>query len=217
MSQLLKIFWLGITISFLGSIPLGTLNVAAIHIAVQDGLYSASLFGAGAVLIEIAYTRIALIAMNWMQKQQKLVRLLEWFTILLLLAMATGSFIAAMRKSGLENALPVHSSHPFLLGILLSSTNPMPVSFWFGWSTILLNKGILSPNKVFYNVFVAGIAIGSILGFAVFIFGGNYLVNQVKTNQNILNWLIGTVMLITAFIQLYKTLKRPLRVDLLKR
>ena len=209
MNQILKIFLVGTLISFLGSLPLGTMNVAATHIAVQDGQFAALIFSAGAVLIEIAYVRIALVAMNWITRQYKLFRLFEWLTVLLLFGLAAGSFLAAIRKSGLGNALPIHAVHPFLLGLLLSATNPLHITFWFGWSTILLNKHILLPQNANYNIYVAGIGIGSILGYAVFIFGGNYLVNKLKANQNILNWVIGAILLITAIIQLYKILSKP--------
>jgi threonine/homoserine/homoserine lactone efflux protein len=209
MNQLLKIFLIGTLISFLGSLPLGTMNVAATHIAVQDGLYAALIFSAGAVLIEMAYARTALVGMNWISRQYKLFRLLEWLTVLLLFALAAGSLLPAIRMSGLGNALPVHAVHPFLLGVLLSATSPLHISFWFGWSTILLNKRILLPQNANYNIYVGGIGIGSMLGYAIFIFGGNYLVNKLKANQNILNWVIGSILLITAIIQLYKILYRP--------
>ena len=217
MHQLLKVFLTGLLISFLGSLPLGTMNVAAIHIAVQDGLYAAMLFSTGAVLIEITYVRIALVAMGWIAVQHKLFKLFEWLTVLLLLALAAGSFIAAVRMSGIGKALPVHTNHPFLLGILLSATNPLHISFWFGWSTILLNKHILLPRNADYNIYVAGIGIGSLMGFCVFIFGGNYLVNQLKANQDILNWIIGGILLITAFIQLYKIVSKPSALNLRNR
>ena len=209
MSQLLKIFLIGLLISFLGSLPLGTMNIAAMHIAVQDGLYAALLFSAGAVLIEITYVRMALVAMKWIFRQQRLLRFFEWITIFFLFALATGSIIAAFRKSGLGNALPIHVTHPFITGVLLSATNPMHISFWFGWSTVLTNKNILLPQNTHYNIYVAGIGIGSMLGFSVFIFGGDYLVNRLHANQDILNWVIGAILLFTAFIQLYKTISKP--------
>jgi threonine/homoserine/homoserine lactone efflux protein len=209
MNQLLKIFLIGLQISFLGSLPLGTMNVTATHIAIQDGLNSALIFSTGAVLIEMVYVRIALVAMDWICRQHRLVRFFEWLTVFLLFALATGSFIAAIRMSGLGNALPVNAAHPFILGIFLSATSPLHITFWFGWSTILLDKHILLPQNANYNIYVAGIGIGSILGYSVFIFGGNFLIHQLKTNQNIINWVVGTILLITACIQLYKILSKP--------
>ena len=44
MRPLLKIFFTGMLVSFLGSLPLGTLNVAAMQISVSDGVTAAMLF-----------------------------------------------------------------------------------------------------------------------------------------------------------------------------
>ncbi|MDP4149556.1 MAG: LysE family transporter [Bacteroidota bacterium] len=204
MGQLIRLFFWGMLISFLGSLPLGTMNVAATHIAVQQGVADAMAFCLAATLIEIAYVRVSLVAMSWISRQKKLFRLFEWLTILILLALATGSFIAALQQAGLGKALPLHIAHPFLLGGALSATNPLHISFWFGWSTVLLNKGILCPRRDNYNLYIAGIGLGSLLGYFVFIFGGEYLVNRLNANQNLLNWIIGSVLLLTVIIQLYK-------------
>ncbi len=209
MNQLVKIFLTGTAISFLGSLPLGTMNVAATQIAVQEGTNAAFYFAVAAVLVEMTYARIALVAMDRIAKHQRLFRVFEWITVLILFALAAGSVVAAIRRSGLGKALPIHATHPFLLGTLLSATNPLHITFWFGWSTVLLNKHILLPQTANYNVYTTGIGIGSILGYGVFILGGNWLVYQLRANQDILNWAIGGVLFITALIQVYKILARP--------
>jgi threonine/homoserine/homoserine lactone efflux protein len=209
MNQLLKIFLTGLGISFLGSLPLGTMNVAATHIAVADGARAALIFAVAAVLVEMIYARVALVAMDRVARHQRLFRMFEWLTVLIIFSLAAGSLLAAIHRSGLGKAMPIHVIHPFLLGILLSATNPLHITFWFGWSAVLLNKHILLPQTANYNIYTVGIAIGSILGYSVFIFGGDYLVNQLRANQDILNWVIGGILLITAFIQLYRILTKP--------
>ena len=183
MNQLLKIFLTGLGISFLGSLPLGTMNVAATHIAVEDGVKAALLFASAAVLIETIYARIALVAMDRVARHRKLFRVFEWFTVAVLFALATGSLLAAIHGSGLGRAMPIHVIDPFLLGIFLSATNPLHITFWFGWSSVLLNKHILLPQTTNYNLYTIGIAIGSLVGYSVFIIGGNYLVNQLRANH----------------------------------
>jgi threonine/homoserine/homoserine lactone efflux protein len=209
MKQLLKIFFWGMLISFLGSLPLGTMNVMATNISVKDGVTAAMIYATGSMLVEIIYVRIALVAMSWVARQQKIFRFFEWLTLVLILALAIGSFVAAVRMSGLGSALPENTSHPFWLGAFFSATNPLHIPFWFGWSTVLLNKNILLPRVSNYNWYVCGIGLGTMAGFAVFIYGGNYLVQQMNANQNLLNWAIGIILLITAMIQLYKMLNKP--------
>jgi threonine/homoserine/homoserine lactone efflux protein len=210
MNPFLRIFLTGLLISFLGSLPLGTMNVVATTITVQYGVKTALLFCLGGVLIEISYVRIALVAMDRVIKHYKIFRVFEWLTVMLILALALGTFLAAGRLSGIGKALPIDVTHPFLLGIVLSATNPLHITFWFGWSTILLDKRILIPKIPFYNIYVAGIGIGSLLGYNVFIFGGNYLINKLKVNQNILSWIIGSVLFITAIIQSFRIIRKPL-------
>jgi membrane protein DedA with SNARE-associated domain len=78
-----------------------------------------------------------------------------------------------------------------------------------GWSTMLTGKGILQQGNYNYNWYVAGIGLGTMLGFAVFIYGGNYLVEQLNDNQNILNWAIGCILSVTVIIQVYKMYRKP--------
>ncbi|MGB8191604.1 MAG: LysE family transporter, partial [Chitinophagaceae bacterium] len=80
MPKLLRIFVTGLFISFLGTLPLGTMNIAAMQISVTDGLRPAFYFALGVLLIEIVYVRLSLVAMDWIRKNQRLFRILEWVT-----------------------------------------------------------------------------------------------------------------------------------------
>lgn len=197
-------------ISFLGSLPLGTVNVTATNISIKSGTTAATFFSAGCWVIETICLCIVLIAMEWVRRKQKIFRTFKWLTALLILALAAGSFEAAyqMRSFG-NNVFTEYNIHPLLLGLLLSTLNPLHIPFWFGWSTVLMNKNILIPGKKNYFVYVAGISIGTFAGFDVFIYGGNYLVQKLHDNQNIINWVIGVILLLTALIQFYKMLYRP--------
>ena len=68
---LLKIFFWGLMISFLGSLPFGTLNVAAMQISVQESISNAIYFSLGSLLVEMIYVRISLVGINWIRKQKK--------------------------------------------------------------------------------------------------------------------------------------------------
>src|SRR5215217_4174201 len=105
MSKLTRIFFTGMLISFLGSLPLGTLNVAVMQISISDGLRPAFLFSTGSLLAEIIYVRLSLIAMDWVRKQQKLFRMLEWLTLLIVIALAVSSFYAAFTPKVHKNVI----------------------------------------------------------------------------------------------------------------
>lgn len=208
MSKLLRIFITGLFISFLGSLPLGTLNIAAMQIAISDGIQPALLFSLGSLTAEVIYVRLSLIAMNWITKQQKLFQFLEWVTLLIVVALAVSSFYAAMHPTVNKNIILSSTLHRYFLGLIMSALNPVQIPFWFGWSTVLYTKKILLPKSSNYNFYIAGIGLGTLLGNCVFIFGGKLIADKLDENQHILNWVIGGIFALTALIQVWKMSKK---------
>lgn len=198
---LAKVFFWGMIVSFLGSLPLGTLNVAAMQISVQESIMNAIYFSLGSLLTEMIYVRISLVGINWIRKQKVLLKWMEWITLAIVIALATGSFIAATQEHHAKNIMLNNNMNRFLLGLLLSSISPMQIPFWFGWSTVLFTKGVLQPKNSYYNLYIVGIGLGTLMGNCVFIFGGKYIVEKLNANQNILNWVIGGIFSLTAVIQ----------------
>jgi len=194
-------------ISFLGALPLGTLNVAAMQISVSDGITPALYFSAGVLIVEVIYVRISLVAMDWVRKQKRIFRLLEWFTLLIVVALAVSSFIAATHPGVSKNVILSNTLHRFWLGIMMSAINPVQIPFWFGWSTVLFTRKVLLPRNDHYNTYIAGIGFGTLVGMSLFVFGGQLLVDKLNQNQNVLNWIIGAIFTLTALIQLWKMLR----------
>ncbi|MGC4034624.1 MAG: LysE family transporter [Chitinophagaceae bacterium] len=208
MPKLVRIFFTGMLVSFLGSLPLGTLNVAAMQISVTEGIHQAILFSLGALLAEVIYVRLSLVAMDWIRKQERLFRILEWVTLLIVVALAFFSFYAAFHPRQEKNIILSSTLPKFVLGLVMSALNPMQIPFWFGWSTVLFTKKILLPRADHYNSYIVGIGIGTFAGNSVFIFGGKLMVDRLNANQNMLNWIIGGIFGITALIQLWRMMRK---------
>ena len=203
---LVKVFFWGMIVSFLGTLPLGTLNVAAMQISVQESVQNAILFSLGSLSVEMVYVRISLVGINWVRKQKKIFRWMEWITLGIVVALAVGSFVAAMQPHHAKNVMLNNNINRFLLGAMLSAISPMQIPFWFGWSTVLFTKNILLPKNSFYNIYIVGIGLGTLLGNCVFIFGGKWIVKKLHGNQNLMNWIIGGIFAVTAVIFLIKIL-----------
>lgn len=215
MPKLIRIFLWGLLISFLGSLPLGTLNVAAMQIGLAEGIYQAILFSLGSLLVEMIYVRISLVGISWIQKQVKLMKIMEWVTLLIIVVLAIASFYAALHSTG-EKQVHVWDRvnvNRFLLGAGMCAINPVQIPFWFGWSTVLFTKKILEPVNTQYNSYIVGIGLGTLAGNCVFIFGGRLMVEKISGSQEYLNWIIGGIFAFTAIIQLWKILTHKDAVD----
>lgn len=207
MSRLIKIFFWGLIISALGTLPLGTLNIAAMQISISEGTMNAIYFSLGVMLVEILYVRLSLVGMNWVRNQKRLLKWMEWAALLIVVGLAIGSFYAASRLHHEKNILFKNNMHRFALGILMSAINPVQIPFWFGWSTVLFSKKVLLPQNDHYNMYIVGIGLGTLCGLFIFVFGGHFLVDKLNANQRLLNYIIGGIFLLTAIIQLIKIIK----------
>lgn len=194
-------------VSFLGTLPLGTLNIAAMQISATDGVAPAVKFSLGSLVVEAIYVRISLVAMDWVRKQKGLFKILEWVTLVIVLALAISSFYAASNPSVEKNVILSSTIHRFFLGMMMCAVSPAQIPFWFGWSTVLFTKGVLLPKTSFYNMYIFGIALGTFAGNCVFIFGGRLMVDTLNTKQSLLNWIIGGIFAVTALIQIYRIVK----------
>lgn len=208
MPKLLRIFITGLFISFLGTLPLGTMNIAAMQISVTDGMRPAFLFAMGVLIIEIVYVRLSLVAMDWIRKNQKLFRILEWVTLLIIVALAVSSFVAAVDPGVNKNVVLSNTLHRFWLGMTMSALNPVQIPFWFGWSTLLFTKKVLQPKNSHYNMYIAGIGIGTFAGMTIFVLGGRLLVDTLNSKQHVINYILSGVFAITAIFQGWRMFKK---------
>ncbi len=177
------------------------------QIGIQESIINALWFSFGSLLVEMVYVRLSLVGIDWVRKQKRLMKLMEWITLAIIVALAVGSFVAAAKGNGdTKNVLLNNNMHRFLLGMFMSAINPVQIPFWFGWSTVLFTKKILEPKRSQYNIYIIGIGIGTLMGNAIFIFGGRWLIDRIANSQQYLNWVIGGIFALTAIIQLIKML-----------
>ena len=208
MLNAIRIFFIGLFIAFVGMLPLGTQNIAAMQIAIDDGLQPAILFALGMLIPDVFYVLATLLAMQWIQKQKGLFKALEWITLLIVIALAVANFYAALQPAVHKNVLLSNGLPKFVLGFLMNGVNPMQIPFWFGWSTVLFSKKLLRPRWKDYIIYTTGVIIGTFGGTAVFIFGGRLIADRISHNQNILYIAVGVVFTVTALLQIWKMQKK---------
>jgi len=205
----LRVLFTGLLVSFIGSLPLGTLNVAAMQISISDGVMAAIQFSIGSLLAEIIYVRLSLVAMDWIRKQVRLLLFFDWMTLVLLLALAGSSFYAATQPATHTGNPILSSTLPkLLLGFLMSAINPVQIPFWFGWSSVLLAKGFIEPKNSQYNIYIIGIGMGTFLGNSIFIFGGQLVAAVISNNQTFVSGAIGVFFFLSAGWQLFRLLQK---------
>lgn len=195
-------------ISFLGSLPLATMNIAAMQIAISESITSAMLFSLGSLTVEMIYVRLSIVTLNWLRRQKILFKFLEYLTLLIVLTLAVSSFYAALHPEVKKNVVLSSSLPKFLLGAMMCAISPGQIPFWLGWSTVLFTRKILLPRRDHYNAYIAGIGIGTFIGNCIFIFGGMLIASSIQKNQHIVHWVVGGIFLATAILQVIQMVRK---------
>ncbi len=196
---------LGLAISFLGQLPLGTLSMTATQIAVQENFMNAWKYAIGAAIIEMIYLWFVLSGMKWIIGHPVVFEVFNWLTVVFFLSLGIFSIVAAQKKEKTKKALLLNNRMDrFLLGMGMSALNPAQIPFWIIWTGYFLNLGWLKPGFAYFNYFTLGSGIGTVGGLVIYIYGGNWLVTKMKTSNQTLNKTVGIIFIIAAIIQAYR-------------
>jgi threonine/homoserine/homoserine lactone efflux protein len=185
-------FLLGIVISFMGALPLGTLNITALHLSATQGWWSALQFSAAAVFIEMLAAAACIWGAQRLPEMGAWKRYLTPVAVVVLLLLAAQQFWSAPAAS---HSIPVLYGIPWVLGLTMSAVNPMQFPFWMGWTTTLTAAGKLTPGRGQYTWYIAGIAVGSMLSFVLFIWLGRVGAARFQAFEQALSWVAGGLYL----------------------
>lgn len=193
MNKYIKITLTGLLISFLGSLPFGTLNITAFNIAAVQNIGDAILFAIAVVFIELLAVVITLKSANKINFKSKFFYFVSPLAVILLLYLAVSSFNSALNPEEMNvnsHLFPmIHS--PILLGLLLSILNPLHIPFWMGWNTVLIGKGLLENTKKMHRLYMTGIGVGSIAAYLIFIFSGNFIFKNYQQYNYMIAFILG--------------------------
>ena len=205
--QNLKNILVGFLVSFVGSIPLGYLNLIGFEIYSKKGLQSTIEYLFGVVIIEAIVIYLTLIFADFLTKQKKWLTRIEVFTIVFLLILSGSFFFQNPDANQTTNSIYT-LYFPVVTGLILSSLNFIQTPFWIGWNLYLVNnKYIVTENKTKY-FYVFGTLFGTFFGMLSLIFGLYYFSkNNAVVSQQTISKAIPVLFFALAIFQMFKFYK----------
>lgn len=200
----------GFLVSFIGSIPLGYLNIIGFEIFSKFGIKNLLLFLLGVVCIEAFVIYFTLIFANRLVNNKKLMKIIDIFGVFFLLFLAFSFYSHSNQTAANHNYLDKYIRYsPFFIGLFLSSLNFLQLPFWTGWNLYLINEKYIDTSKTYRFYYLAGTLIGTFSGMLVLV----YILNKVTQNvsafsQYLMPVIIPSFFIILACIQAYKVFKK---------
>ena len=179
--------WLGFTSSFVGTLPLGMLNLTILQLALANRQQQAMSFSLGATLIEFIQIGITLLGMNVLLAIPQLSQLISIISIPILLYLGYKNF---KNDKNTEGPLLTTKS-TFWQGIVLGFANVVVYPFWLLWGNIFVQNGWLIPAPEAYFYFSVAAAFGTFGAFLFFILLGKILWKRLHGLQKMIDKAIG--------------------------
>lgn len=161
----LKNILFGFLVSFIGSIPLGYLNVIGFKIFSKAGVESLFYFLLGVVFIEMFVVYFTLLFAKKLVNNNKLIKAIDFFAIIFLIIIAYTFYVSSNAEVDQGGFFEKYSNYPtFLIGIVLSSINFLQIPFWTGWNLYLINGNYIYINNNLKFYYIVGTLIGTFGG-----------------------------------------------------
>ena len=200
----LKNIVVGFLISFVGSIPLGYLNIIGYEIYIKKGLDSTIQYLFGVVIIEAIVIFSTLIFANILTQKKQWMKRIELFTIVFLLILAS-SFFLNQDNSNVNSKSIYTSYYPFITGIILSCLNFIQIPFWTGWNLYLINNKYITIEKAQKFFYLFGTLIGTFFGMLGLILALHFFSKDNSiVNQQLISKVIPLVFFGLAVFQIFK-------------
>lgn len=153
----------GFVVSYLGSIPPGTINITSMQLSVQKHGRAAFFFALAASLTEFAYAGVTVRFQIFLSEQEGFT---DYFQIITALAMITLGIINMFSKSNTQSLIQktgkLQGRSGFRRGVILGILNPLTIPFWLTVTAYLQSNRLISLQGENFWAYLSGISTGTL-------------------------------------------------------
>ncbi|TDE51405.1 hypothetical protein [Flavobacterium sp. GT3P67] len=206
----LKNIFVGFLVSFIGSIPLGYLNVIGFEIYSRLGMNSLVFFLLGVIFVEMFVIYFTLIFAKQLVNNKKLMKIIDFFSVFFLLILGYSFYASSNQTVEQQGILEKYAMYsPFLIGVFLNCINFLQLPFWTGWNLYLMNGNHISIVNKLKQYYIAGTLFGTFLGMLTLVLILNMLSqNTTSFSKYVIPVVIPSFFVILALVQMGKVYKK---------
>lgn len=160
----LAFLW-GLALSFVGTLPLGMINLTVADTSIHKGMRSALWVALGASLMETLQVCVSVAFAEAFTQNPYINRTLALLAIPVFWGLGIYFLLTSgsQPREGKKNTI-----RGMALGILASFLNLLAYPYWIFYSSYLRMKGWLLPDPLSISIFITGTGIGTMLALALY-------------------------------------------------
>ncbi|VXD18669.1 LysE family transporter [Marinoscillum sp. 108] len=157
-----QVFIIAFVVSYLGSIPPGTINITSMQLSVQNHRRAAFFFALAASITEFIYAGVTVRLQLFLSEKPFFTEYFQIITALAMLALGVANLLTKTNsQSLLSKTTTPKGRNGFKLGVILGVLNPLTIPFWLAVTAYLQNHRLISLSGVNFWLYLSGISIGT--------------------------------------------------------
>lgn len=215
----LKNIIVGFLVSFIGSIPLGYLNIIGYEVYSRSGMDSLILYLFGVITVEAFVIYFTLIFADKLAHKKKLIKAIEIFSIFFMLLLAYTFYSQSKMEVSQQKDLKSYIEYsPYIIGIIFSGLNFIQIPFWTGWNLYLINSKYITAEGNLKWLYIVGTLSGTFFGMLLLVFFLNLVTkNTDNLSKYLLSHVIPLVFIGLALFQTYSFFRKYRTLSATKR
>lgn len=154
-------FFLAFLVSYLGSIPPGTINISVMQLSILRKHRAAIFFSLAATLVEFCYAGMTVQFQLYLNTQTSIAVYFRVITALVLIVMGLWNMFSSVSPKEVDIDAKLTGRYGFLRGLILGLLNPMTIPFWLAITTYLENDGLVDVSGLGFWIYLIGLSSGT--------------------------------------------------------
>lgn len=178
--EVLFTFAVAFFLSFIGTIPPGTLNLTIIQLGLNHRINIAWRMAIAAALIEYPYAWLAIEFQELITKSSIITSNFKLLTGIVMILLGAFSLWSSRKPSKLSHRF---QESGFRKGIVLGLLNPLAVPFWMAMTAYSKSHGWIDlSTRVEVHAYLLGVSAGTLVLFMLLAYLARMVVSQFQTN-----------------------------------
>lgn len=148
-------------VSYIGSIPPGTINVSVMQLSILKKHRAAIYFAFAASLIEFIYAGVTVQFHIFLNQNESIADYFRIITSIALIVLGLWNIFSKSTSSSIKVDTKLTGRHGFARGVILGFLNPMTIPFWLAITTYLENDGLIEVSTYGYWAYLIGLSTGT--------------------------------------------------------
>lgn len=193
--------FLGAVICTIGAVPFGLVNLSVMDVAINQNVRKSMSIAHGAAIVEILFASTALLAGTVLSGYFNGNILVKYIVLAVLIV--SGIYFW-FKQYNLTNKGDHESSNGFLKGTLLNLMSIQVLLFWLFAVTFLSVRNLLPSTLIQFSLFISGVWFAKMTVLRAYAILGKKVAEKSQLISRNMNRIIGSILILVAFIQLVK-------------